>query len=78
MEMELDRVYSTGDRPESPLVTDLVRYIYDIRDEGLDEQGIQVWSYKHGETLTLQEYLKQCHDEIVDLSEAILELDIGE
>ena len=79
----MKRIYTTGNQPENPIITDVVTYIYDIRREPdiepETEEGepIAQWSYLPGEVLSLSEWKKRVIDEIKDLSEAIMELDGG-
>ncbi len=80
------RTYSSGDRPKSPIIRDLVYLISDIREEPPHEDHINEgqepvlqWSYVVDEVLELSEYLervtaeKEERDAATD--EAIFELD---
>ena len=71
---EKTRIYTTGDRPENPLVRDKVYFISDIRREPDDTEHPEVahWSYVYdGEPISLQSFIKTLATENAILKEDI-------
>ena len=81
--MTENRVYSSGEKPENPIIRDVVYLISDIREEPVvqtDENAASLpqWSYVVDEVVSYEEYLRRVNEahaaEIEDLGGAILEL----
>ena len=58
------RVYSTGEKPENPIVRDVVFLISDVREEPVmqtseEQEPVPHWSYVIDEIIPFGEYLKR-------------------
>lgn len=79
--MTENRVYTTGEKPESPIIADVVYLISDIREEPQTEHPTEeegnlpsVWSYVVDEVLSFAEYQKRRDTEI---EETLREFDLA-
>ena len=79
--MTENRVYTTGEKPQNPIILDVVYLISDIREEPQTEHPAEegailptVWSYVVDDVLTIAEYQELKYAE---LEEHILELDLA-
>lgn len=86
---DFKRVYSVGNRPQSPIILDVVYLISDIREElptnqnssGDAEQldDLPCWSYVIDEVIPVSEYLRRSAEHIADtireMDGALFELD---
>ena len=77
------RVYSTGEKPENPIVRDVVFLISDVREELAmqmfeEQEPVPHWSYVIDEIIPFGEYLKRVtaehENEIAEIDGAIFEL----
>jgi len=77
------RVYSTGEKPENPIVRDVVFLISDVREEPVmqtseEQEPVPHWSYVIDEIIPFGEYLKRVtaehENEIAEIDGAIFEL----
>lgn len=82
--MEEKRIYTSGEMPESPIITDVVTHITDIRAEPAretegEEEPVPEWSYVVEKVESKDEYYKTKLDEAKEnffiLSDVIFELD---
>lgn len=77
------RVYSTGEKPENPIVRDVVFLISDVREEPAmqtseEQEPVPHWSYVIDEIIPFGEYLKRVtseyENEIAEIDGAVFEL----
>ena len=82
--MKEKRIYTSGEMPESPIITDVVTHITDIRAEPPretegDEEPVPEWSYLIEKVETKDQYYKAKFEETKEdfylLSDAIFEWD---
>lgn len=74
--MTADRTYSTGERPQNPIIYhDAVLIIDDIREEPKDEQYPEVnrWSFVITEHYTPAEYIGIQQKHIIELEDGTLD-----